>query len=141
MEVLRVKKLTTNAFSLTKGSKLSAGWDLKAAYDLTIEGNGKGLIKTDISIAIPKGYYGRIAPRSGLSWKKHTDIGAGVIDCDYRGPIGVVLFNLGKDEVTINTGDRVAQLIIEKISYGNMVEVDYLDDTDRGSGGFGSTGE
>ena len=138
---LRVKKLSPSAQIPTKGSPDSAGWDLKAAHETTVPARGKAIIATDLSIAVPEGCYGRIAPRSGLSWKKHTDIGAGVIDMDYRGPVGVVIFNHADTDLKIQVGDRVAQLILEKISYAQMVEVNSLDHTQRGKGGFGSTGK
>jgi len=138
---LRVKKLSSSAQLPTKGSPQSAGWDLKAAHETVVPARGKAIIATDLSIAVPAGCYGRIAPRSGLSWKKHTDIGAGVIDMDYRGPVGVVIFNHANTDLKVEAGDRVAQLILEKISYADMVEVDSLDDTERGEGGFGSTGK
>eukprot|EP01048_Picozoa_sp_COSAG05_P005591 COSAG05_NODE_336_length_11205_cov_4.160544_1_plen_127_part_00 len=80
------------------------------------------------------------APRSGLAWKSHIDIGAGVIDADYRGNVGVILFNHGDDEFKVTKGDRVAQLILEKIITPPVVEVDDLDATVRGEGGYGSTG-
>jgi dUTP pyrophosphatase len=110
--VLKVKKLSENAKIPTRGSPASAGYDLYAAESSTIQAQGKALIKTDISIAIPTGkqnlyifeyncwfvgYYGRVAPRSSLSWKNHIDVGAGVIDEDYRGPVGVVLYNFAND--------------------------------------------
>ena len=101
---------------------------------------GKALVPTDLSIAIPLGTYARIAPRSGLAWKNSIDVGAGVVDYDYRAGIGVILFNHSDSEFTIATGDRIAQLILEKIEIADVVEVDSLDSTDRGAGGFGSTG-
>jgi dUTP pyrophosphatase len=111
-----------------------------SAQEVTIAAEGKALVKTDIAVAIPEGHYGRVAPRSGLAWKHHIDCGAGVIDRDYRGNVGVILFNLAKQEFKIKQGDRIAQLILEKISTPPVVEVEDLDKTDRGSGGFGSTG-
>ena len=89
---------------------------------------------------IPSEYYGRIAPRSSLAWKNHIDVGAGVIDEDYRGPVGVVLFNHSDEEFRIIQGERIAQLIITKIITPEVIVVDDLDDTKRGTGGFGSTG-
>jgi len=86
------------------------------------------------------GTYARVAPRSGLAWKNFIDVGAGVVDYDYRGNVGVNLFNHGKEDFVIKHGDRVAQLILEKICTPDVVEVDDLEDTDRGAGGFGSTG-
>jgi len=82
-----------------------------------------------------------VAPRSGLAWKHSIDVGAGVIDADYRGPVGVILFNHSDTDFEVKVGDRVAQLIIEKIVTPNVVtEVEDLDETVRGEGGFGSTG-
>eukprot|EP00947_MAST-08B_sp_MAST-8B-sp1_P000760 g760.t1 len=137
---LRVRKITEHAVLPSRGSAQAAGYDLSAAYDTVIKGRGKGIIKTDLAIAVPDGHYGRIAPRSGLSWKKHTDVGAGVIDGDYRGNVGVVLFNHAEEDLEIKAGDRVAQLILEKCSMLEVEEVESLEDTARGAGGFGSTG-
>ncbi|XP_036156594.1 deoxyuridine 5'-triphosphate nucleotidohydrolase, mitochondrial isoform X2 [Myotis myotis] len=111
------------------------------AYDYTIPPMEKTLVKTDIQIALPSGCYGRVAPRSGLAAKHFIDVGAGVIDEDYRGNLGVVLFNFGKEKFEVKKGDRIAQLICERIFYPEIEEVQVLDDTERGSGGFGSTGK
>ena len=141
---IRIKKLTQNATIPTRGTIDSAGLDLYCAIKLTIKPSEKALIPTDIAISIPKTYYGRIAPRSSMAWKKHSDIGAGVIDSDYRGNIGVVIFNLSTtDSIEINIGDRIAQLIIEKYYPCNLINVNegILDDTERNTGGFGYTGE
>ncbi|BES97623.1 deoxyuridine 5'-triphosphate nucleotidohydrolase [Nesidiocoris tenuis] len=138
--VLRFAKLTENAFAPTKGSDLAAGFDLKSAYDYLVPARGKELVKTDIQVAIPEGCYGRVAPRSGLAWKHHIDVGAGVIDADYTGNVGVVLFNHGPTDFHIKAGDRVAQLICERLVYPEIQEVKAIDQTARGDGGFGSTG-
>jgi dUTP pyrophosphatase len=140
-EILKVKRLTENAFIPTRGSPFSAGYDLKSAYDYKVDAHGKVLIKTDISISVPEGHYARVAPRSGMSWNNHTDVGAGVIDRDYTGNVGVVLFNHSNDQLTISKGDRVAQLILEKNSEYSVLEVDSLGETSRSDGGFGSTGK
>ncbi len=141
MTTMRVKLLSENATVPTRGSMSSAGWDLYAANDIVVTARGKAIIPTDLAVAISVGYYGRIAPRSGMSWKNHTDIGAGVIDADYRGPVGVVMFNHADEDLQITKGDRVAQLVVEQISTDDLVVVDDLDDTERGEGGFGSTGQ
>ncbi|ESN96684.1 hypothetical protein HELRODRAFT_68359 [Helobdella robusta] len=138
--VLRFAKLSDNAHTPTKGSKLAAGYDLKSAYDYIVEPHGKTLVLTDLQIALPSGCYGRIAPRSGLAAKNFIDVGAGVIDEDYRGNVGVLLFNFGKDEFKVSKGDRIAQLILERIFLPDLVECKSLDETDRGSNGFGSSG-
>ncbi len=93
-----------------------------------------------MAIAIPENTYARIAPRSGLAVKKFIDTGAGVVDYDYRGEVGVVLFNHSDENFEIKVGDRIAQLILERICMAECVETEELFDTDRGSGGFGSTG-
>uniref|UniRef100_A0A0A9ZBI7 Deoxyuridine 5'-triphosphate nucleotidohydrolase n=1 Tax=Lygus hesperus TaxID=30085 RepID=A0A0A9ZBI7_LYGHE len=139
--VLRFVKLTENAHAPSKGSELAAGYDLKSAYDYTIPARGKELVKTDIQIQVPEGCYGRVAPRSGLAWKHHIDVGAGVIDADYTGNVGIVMFNHGPEDFKVKAGDRVAQLICEKICYPDIQEVKTVDETKRGAGGFGSTGQ
>lgn len=140
MSTLRVKKLSDKAIIPTRGSPLSAGLDLSAAHKTVVTARGKALVKTDLAIVCPEGTYGRIAPRSGLAWKKHVDVGAGVIDADYRGPVGVVLFNHADEDLVVEVGDRVAQLVLERIVIPEVLEVDELDETERGAGGFGSTG-
>ncbi|KAL6479580.1 hypothetical protein MHYP_G00130130 [Metynnis hypsauchen] len=138
--VLRFAKLTENATTPSRGSSKAAGYDLYSAYDYSIGPMDKAIVKTDIQIAVPPGFYGRVAPRSGLAAKHFIDVGAGVVDEDYRGNVGVVLFNFGKETFEVKKGDRVAQLVCEKICYPDLVELETLDETERGSGGFGSTG-
>merc|ERR1719401_748897 len=89
---------------------------------------------------MPWGTYARIAPRSGLAAKRMIHTGAGVVDFDYRGEVGVVLFNHGTDDFVVAAGDRIAQLILEKVAMVGCEEVESLDSTGRGAGGFGSTG-
>ena len=137
---LQIKKLSENAVIPVQGSKHAAGLDLSSAVNMTIKAGDRALVKTDLSIACPEGTYGRIAPRSGLAYKKGIDVGAGVIDADYRGPLGVILFNFGKEDFEVKQGDRIAQLILEQIVLPDIQEVENLDETVRGEGGFGSTG-
>ena len=101
---------------------------------------GKGVVQTRLVVSLPLGVYARIAPCSGLAVKKFIDVGAGVIDSDYRGEIGVVLFNHSAMNFSVQVGDRIAQLILEKIKIPTVQKVIVLSVTDRGSGGFGSTG-
>ena len=108
---LRVKKITPNAIMPKRGSPLSAGVDLSAAYDAVVPAGGKALIKTDLAVATPTNCYARIAPRSGLALKKFIDVGAGVVDADYRGNVGVILFNHGPEDFPVARGDRIAQLL------------------------------
>lgn len=133
-----VKRLSDAAILPRKGTPGSAGYDLYASMECRVPAKGKTLVKTDIAMAIPYGYYGRVAPRSSMAMK-HTDIGAGVIDSDYRGEIGVVLFNHSDTDLVIKVHDRVAQLIVEKLGMGDLTEVSELDETSR-IGGYGSTG-
>tara|TARA_B110001452_G_C15169599_1_gene406516 strand:- start:511 stop:1002 length:492 start_codon:yes stop_codon:yes gene_type:complete len=134
------RRLSETATIPVRGSAQAAGYDLTAAQPAVVPARGKALIKTDLSIALPEGCYGRVAPRSGLAWKHSIDVGAGVIDADYRGNVGVILFNLSDKDFEVSVGDRVAQLILERIFTPEVQEVDDLDATARGAGGFGSTG-
>jgi dUTP pyrophosphatase len=138
--MLYIKRLSENATIPTRAHPGDAGMDLSSAYNIIIPARGKGLVKTDLAIKVPDGCYGRIAPRSGISWKYHLDVGCGVIDKSYRSNVGVVLFNHSETDFNIEKGDRIAQLIIEKIKFAEAIEVQELDDTERGMGGFGSTG-
>ena len=112
----------------------------RSAYAGVVPARGRVLLKTDIAIAVPSGTYGRVAPRSGLALKNGIDTGAGVIDEDYRGNVGVILFNHTDTDFTVAAGDRIAQLILEAIQTPAVEVVDELEDTARGAGGFGSTG-
>ncbi|XP_004526010.2 deoxyuridine 5'-triphosphate nucleotidohydrolase isoform X1 [Ceratitis capitata] len=138
--VLRFAKITENAFVPVRGSERSAGVDLCSAYDLIVPARGKAVVKTDLQVQVPEGSYGRVAPRSGLAVKNFIDVGAGVVDEDYRGNLGVVLFNHSDTNFEVMRGDRIAQLICERIFYPELEQVDRLDNTTRGAGGFGSTG-
>lgn len=130
--ILKVKRLSSNAKLPVRASSGAAGYDLFAAEDCCIDPHTRRVVKTDLSIAVPVSHYGRVAPRSGLSFKYGIDIAAGVIDSDYRGPVGIVMVNNGKTTFDIKTGDRVAQLLLECISTLHVQEVDELDDTERG---------
>ena len=134
------KKLSESAKQPTKGSIYAAGYDLYAAESAAIPSCVHGLIKTNISMEIPEGFYGRIAPRSGLAYKYGIDILAGVIDSDYRGDIGVILMNHGDDTFIVNKGDRIAQIIFEKHYSAVLNEVKNVSNSEREQGGFGSTG-
>eukprot|EP00887_Chlorella_sp_A99_P006702 scaffold3.g6702.t1 len=138
--LLRVKRLTEAATLPRRGSAGAAGYDLASSEDTVIPARGKGVVKTGLSIAIPHGTYARVAPRSGLAVKNFIDTGAGVVDEDYRGEVGVVLFNHSDADFVVKRGDRVAQLILERILTPQVVEVESLDATERGAGGYGSTG-
>jgi dUTP pyrophosphatase len=136
-----IKKLSDKATIPSQGSTEAAGYDLYAAENAVVYSLSRALIKTNISIAIPEGYYGRIAPRSGLAYKNGIDVLAGVIDSDYRGDIGVILFNTSTtNEFQVKAGDRIAQIIIEKCHNVHWDLEESLDQTNREQKGFGSTG-
>jgi len=137
---LRVKRHTESATLPQRATWGSAGYDLCADENTHIGAGGRQLIATNLSIEVPLGHYGRIAPRSGLAMKRGINVGAGVIDSDYRGRLGVVLFNHSDAAFDVKVGDRVAQLILERISTFAVEEVSALEPTERGEGGFGSTG-
>ena len=137
---LLVKRLNEHATLPARGSPLAAGYDLTSSEDVSIPKGTRGLVGTGIAFTVPHQTYGRIAPRSGLAVKKGIQVGAGVIDRDYTGEVKVVLFNHGDEDFEIKKGDRIAQLIIEKIEMPEVKLVDELLVTQRGEGGFGSTG-
>lgn len=138
--MLKIKKLVENAYIPSRGTPGSVGYDIKALESGVILPGHRMPVSTGIAVSIPDGHYGRIAPRSGLAFKNGIDVLAGVIDPDYRGEIKVILINLGKNNYYFNKGDRIAQLILEKVSTPEVEQVEDLDSTVRGSGGFGSTG-
>lgn len=138
--VLSFKKLDPRAILPTRGSASAAGLDLYAIEGLTIPAGERCLARTGLAVAIPEGYYGRVAPRSGLATKNGLDTLAGVIDADYRGEIGCLLYNAGSEAIHLAAGSKICQLIIEKIITPTPAWADEITETDRGSGGFGSTG-
>lgn len=135
-----VKRLNENGQIPFRGSDLAAGVDLHASEEACIPPLTRKAIGTGISIAIPDNTYARIAPRSGLAAKHSIDVGAGVVDADYRGEIKVLLINQSAQPFTVKIGDRIAQLILERIELSDPMEVDSLEETGRGDQGFGSTG-
>jgi dUTP pyrophosphatase len=140
LQMLRIKLLYTDSKVPTRGSAGAAGYDVCSYISAIIPPGKRYLVPTGVAVAIPEDCYLRIAPRSGLAWKKEIDIGAGVCDLDYRGEIGVLLINNGTEPFRVEKGDRIAQAILEKICIPEVVIVDDLDNTVRGSSGFGSTG-
>jgi dUTP pyrophosphatase len=141
-----------------QANESDAGYDLFSTEYITIEPFQRRLVSTGISIEIPQGFYGRIAPRSGLACKKGIDVMAGVIDSGYRGEIKVLLINLNfegynlkpnafeamfgsANKIDIKPGDRIAQLIIEKCYKVDWKKMKTLENSERGQGGFGSSGE
>ena len=138
---IHIKLLSDLAKTPTQGTQFSAGYDLYAAEEIVVPRLGRKLIKTNVSMAIPMNHYGRIAPRSGLAYKNGIDVLAGVIDSDYRGDIGVILYNTDNNlDFAVKTGDKIAQIIIESCSTINFVKTENLPATKRGEGGYGHTG-
>jgi len=141
---VRIKKLRPDAVVPRYMTAGAAGLDLAAALDapVVIEPGARVAISTGLAMAIPAGFEGQVRPRSGLA-KNHgiTLVNApGTIDSDYSGPITVLLINLGREPVTIQHGHRIAQLVIAPVVQAELEEVDELEATERGAGGFGSTG-
>jgi dUTP pyrophosphatase len=140
MEKLRFLKLHPSAVLPSRGSEHAAGLDLCSVADVEIEPSQRAAVRTGLSVAIPEGFYGRVAPRSGLALKTGIDVLAGVVDCDYRGELLCVLINHGENTFSIRPGDRIAQLIIEPIATPRAEWAGELSSTLRDRGGFGSTG-
>jgi dUTP pyrophosphatase len=140
---IKIKKLSKNAVIPTNQTGLEAGYDLYSTEDAWLRPHERRLFKTNIAMEIPDGYYGRVAPRSGLAFKHGIDVLAGVIDQTYRGDIGVILYNTnGGDDtnsVQIKEGQAIAQIIIENCAKAKFIEVADLDDTARGEKGYGSS--
>ncbi|NOQ70451.1 MAG: dUTP diphosphatase [Crocinitomix sp.] len=123
---------------------LSAGVDLRAnlADSVTLQPLERALIKTGLFIALPEGYEAQVRPRSGLAYKKGISVlnSPGTIDADYRGEIGVILVNISNEPFVVEDGERIAQMVVAKCEQATFVAVEVLNETERGEGGFGSTG-
>mgnify|MGYP000558855573 FL=1 len=142
---MTIKVINKSKHDLPKyQTELSAGMDLYANIDepITLKPLERTLVKTGLFISLPKGYEAQIRPRSGLAFKNGITVlnTPGTIDADYRGEIGVILVNLSSQDFTINDGDRIAQMVIAKHETAIWEEVENLDETNRGEGGFGSSG-
>jgi len=144
--ILKVKRLRNN-INLPLPSyqtNESSGLDLRAAVEkeIILHPGDIQLIPTGLSVSIPKGYELQIRPRSGLALKHGLGIvnSPGTVDSDYRGEIGIIAINFGRESFGIKRGDRIAQIVVNKISHAVVQEVDLLDSTDRGNGGFGHSG-
>ena len=138
-EALRFRKLDASATLPTRGSSSAAGLDLYSIEAVRLTSKQRALVRTGLAVAIPEGFYGRIAPRSGLATKNGIDVLAGVIDADYRGEIQCLLYNTGEEAVELPAQTKICQLIIEKILTPAVAWADELPETIRGENGFGST--
>jgi dUTP pyrophosphatase len=140
LSILRFKQLDSRAVLPQRGSALAAGLDVCAIEDLEIGPKQRVMARTGFAVAIPPGFYGRIAPRSGLAAKKGLDVLSGVIDSDYRGEVLCLLYNTGDEIINLPAGSKICQMIIEQIITPDAEWATELDETARGAGGFGSTG-
>ena len=141
--MLRVRRLRVGARLPERAHADDAGLDLFSAEDVTIPVNGRRLVGCGIALAIPRGYVGSVRPRSGLAHTHGVTVlnAPGTIDPGYRGEVKVLLANFGGNPFTVRPGDRIAQLVLELVGYLEPVEVEELEATERGTGGFGSTGK
>ena len=139
---IRIKKVSPNAKLPEQMTNLSAGFDLSASEDISLGPGSRCLVPTGIAVAIPAGYEGQVRPRSGMAWKRGITVlnSPGTIDADYRGEVKVILLNTTDSRIHIPSGERIAQLVINQIPEVTLELVAELEDTDRGAGGFGSTG-
>ena len=134
--IVRMRRLSDDVVLPSYAHAGDAGMDLRSIESVTLQPMERRLVATGLAVAIPDGYAGLVLPRSGLALKKGLTVAntPGLIDAHYRGELKV------KNPVTIEAGDRIAQLVIQRVPEVRIVEVDELDDTDRGEGGFGSSG-
>lgn len=137
---IKIKKLRADAQLPVRASKHDAGADLCCLEAFTLAPGERKLIPTGLALEIPPGYYGRVGPRSGLAVKQGIDTLAGIVDAGYRGHLQVLLINLGQEATSFAAGARIAQLVIERIAVCDFEWAEELGDTQRGEGGFGSTG-
>ena len=140
MVFVHVKLLNEEAIVPTKAHRSDAGYDLYASEDAFIVGRQRTTIKTGVSFDMSDGMAGLIWPRSGLSVKKGLDVLAGVVDSGYRGEVMVCLYNTSDEDVEINRGDRIAQIIFQEVPLVSLIESEELETSQRGSNVFGSTG-
>ena len=148
-EIVLIRLLDDRATVPLRGTERAAGYDLFASADTTVPAArvddaggvtvGREAVPTGIAVAIPDGLYGRMAPRSGLAFRHGIDVGAGVVDSDFRDELMVLLFNFTSEPFAIRAGDRIAQIVFERIAHPELVATESLDETGR-RGGFGSTG-
>ncbi len=139
---LRFKKIHPDAVLPSYAHPSDAGMDVRSVVDLTIAPGARALVPTGLVMLLPPLYEAQVRPRSGLALKNGVTVlnTPGTIDSGYRGEVGVILMNLGADEFIVKKGDKIAQIVIAPVTQPEIVETDRVDETDRGSGGFGSTG-
>lgn len=142
---VEIRRLTDDLPLPEQATRHSAGFDLRARVDedLRLQPGERRLVPTGVAIALPPGFEAQVRPRSGLALKQGLTLlnAPGTVDADYRGEIGAILVNLGQEVVTIRRGDRIAQLVVQRLPEVEMQVVEQLPDSLRGAGGFGHTGE
>lgn len=139
---VRIKKINENAVIPKYAHKGDAGVDLYSAEDYLLKPGERILVSTGIKMAIPQGYEAQVRPKSGLALKHGVTVcnTPGTVDSSYRGEVGCIMINLGNEDFKIEKGKKIAQIIFNKVEEAEFEEVDELDETTRGEGGFGSTG-
>ena len=140
---IKIKKLNGNAIIPTRQTANSAGYDLYASEDVTVAAHKYAAVGTGISVEMPNNIEGQVRPRSGLAFKHGITVlnSPGTIDADYRGEIRVCLINHGETEYAVHAGDRIAQIVFAAVAPTELMEAAQLGETERGEGGFGSTGK
>lgn len=140
---VKIKRLASDAVLPKYATEAAAGMDLHAPYSISLMADDWMLVKLGFAMELPPGWEAQIRPRSGLALKNAVTVlnTPGTIDADYRGEVGVILINLGPHRFEAKAGDRIAQMVIARVPQAKLVEVDELSETNRGAGGFGSTGK
>ena len=139
---LAFKKIHPDAVLPAYAHKSDAGMDVRSVADIVIAPGGRALVPTGLVMMLPPGYEAQVRPRSGLALKHGVTVlnTPGPIDSGYRGEVGVILANFGDADFAVRKGDKIAQIVIASVTQPDIVESDAVDSTDRGAGGFGSTG-
>jgi dUTP pyrophosphatase len=139
---LQIKRIHPQAVLPAYAHAGDAGMDVCSVDELTIEPGARALVKTGLVFLLPEGWEAQVRPRSGLALKKGVTVlnSPGTIDAGYRGEVGVILINLGREPFAIKPGDRIAQIVLAPVTQAEIREAAAIDETDRGTGGFGSTG-
>lgn len=139
---LKVKRIHPDAVIPAYAHEGDAGMDVRSVADMTIPAGGRALVPTGLVFMLPPGWEAQVRPRSGLALKSGVTVlnTPGTIDSGYRGEVGVILFNASSAEFHVGKGDRIAQVVVAPTTRAEIVETDSIDETERGSGGFGSTG-
>ena len=140
---LKFKRLSPDAALPSYAHPSDAGMDVRSAVDVVVPRGGRALVKTGLVMLLPPGYEAQVRPRSGLALKSGITVlnTPGTIDAGYRGEVGVILANFGEADFPVRKGDKIAQLVIAPVTQPEIVETEVVDETDRGTGGFGSTGK